>query len=132
MALVALKASLKQNHLQMTSNGSKTCSNGSIRSKRPKIDPKFRPEWFPVAKVMPKTNSPSFSQQNSTKIGVAGVSLAKNSIFAKKGGIPLQQRACIHNSLIKTQLPATVTTRVVVSNPVHILYVLYNKTRNKV
>jgi hypothetical protein len=40
MALVALKASLKKNHLQMTSNGSETYSNGSRRSKRPKIDQK--------------------------------------------------------------------------------------------
>jgi hypothetical protein len=56
MALVALKASLKQNHLQMTSNGSETYSIGSRRSKRPKIDSKKRPERFPVAKDMAKTN----------------------------------------------------------------------------
>jgi hypothetical protein len=41
--------------------------------------PKKRAKWFPVAKVMPKTNSVLFSPKNSTKIGVAGVSIAKNS-----------------------------------------------------
>jgi len=32
--------SMNQNHLQMTSDGSETCSIGFRRSKRPKIDPK--------------------------------------------------------------------------------------------
>jgi hypothetical protein len=77
MALVALKASLKQKHLQMASNGSETCSNGSRRSKRPKIDPKFREEWFSLAPVMAKTNFLSFPQQNSTKIGVSLLKIAK-------------------------------------------------------
>jgi hypothetical protein len=40
---------------------------------------------------MPKTNFPSFPQQNSTKSGLAGVSLAKNSQIAKNGGFPLQK-----------------------------------------
>jgi hypothetical protein len=47
MALVALKASLKQNHLQMTSNGSENCSNGSRRSKRSKIHQKNVKKGFP-------------------------------------------------------------------------------------
>jgi hypothetical protein len=47
MALVALKASLKKKHLKMASNGSETCSNGSRRSKRPKIDQNFIKNGFP-------------------------------------------------------------------------------------
>lgn len=49
--------------------------------------PKFREECFPVAKVIPTTNSLLFSPKNSTKIGVAGVSLAKISKNAKRGGL---------------------------------------------
>jgi hypothetical protein len=48
---------------------------------------KFREEWFPVAKDMPITNSLLFSPKNSTKLGVAGVSLTKNSKGAKRGGL---------------------------------------------
>jgi hypothetical protein len=67
MALVALKASLKQKHLQMASNGSETCSNGSRRSKRPKIDPKNVQNGLPVARVMAKTNSPPLLPQKLHK-----------------------------------------------------------------
>ena len=49
--------------------------------------PKFREEWFPVAKDIPIINSLLFSPKNSTKLGVAGVSLTKISKNAKRRGL---------------------------------------------
>jgi hypothetical protein len=49
--------------------------------------PKKREEWFPVASVMPITNSPSLFPKKSTKIGIVGVNLAKNSKKIKVGGL---------------------------------------------
>jgi hypothetical protein len=48
------------------------------KAKNTQNRPKFREKRFLVAKVIPKTNSILFSPKNSTKIGVAGVSIAKN------------------------------------------------------
>ena len=54
--------------------------------------PKKRPEWFPLAKVMPITVFLLFSPRSYTKIGVAGVSFAKNSQSAKIGGLRPKMR----------------------------------------
>jgi hypothetical protein len=46
--------------------------------------PKFFEEWFPVAKDIPITNSLLFSPKNSTKLGIARVSLTKISQTPKE------------------------------------------------
>ena len=138
MALVALKASLKKNHLQMTSHGSETCSIDSKRSKRPKIHPNFHPEWFSLAKDMPITNSLLFSPKNSTKLGIAGVSFTKNSNMPKKSGLRSKNAPALH---LNTYWSYVITYNVTVWNGPALLhqtarangykvwsYVIYHRT----
>jgi hypothetical protein len=49
--------------------------------------PKKREEWFPVAPVIPITNSPSLFPKNSTKFGKVGVNFTKISKKIKIGGL---------------------------------------------
>jgi hypothetical protein len=58
---------------------------------------KKRPEWFPVARVMAKTNSSFFFPKNSTKFGKAGVSFAKIAKRSKNVGV--RPKKCANCSL---------------------------------
>jgi hypothetical protein len=63
-----------ERHLCWLCNLFQSLQNAENTQNRPKIHPK----WFPVAKVMEKTNSVLFSPKNSTKSGVARVNISKN------------------------------------------------------
>lgn len=59
--------------------------------------PKKREEWFPVAPVMPITNSLSLFPKNPTKFGIVGVNFAKNSKKIKFVGV--RPKKCANCSL---------------------------------
>jgi hypothetical protein len=82
---------MAERHLCWLCNLFHSLQNAENTQNRPKIHAK----WFPVAKVMPKTNSVLFSPKNSTKSGVAGVNIAKNGKWRQTRRTPPKTRRTV-------------------------------------